>query len=142
MSKPILCLDFDGVMHSYTSKWLGPTLIPDPPVRGLFEFLCQASEAFEIHVFSSRSSAEGGIAAMLNWLMYWANIEVAENASEADGTDRYEELQTTLYNVIADIVWDTTKPPAMLTIDDRALTFTGVWPEIETLRNFKPWNKS
>ena len=29
MSKPILCLDFDGVLHSYTSGWRGAR-IPDP----------------------------------------------------------------------------------------------------------------
>ena len=31
MPKPILCLDFDGVVHSYTSGWKGADVIPDPP---------------------------------------------------------------------------------------------------------------
>jgi hypothetical protein len=34
MRKPILCLDFDGVLHSYTSGWKGAAVIPDPPVPG------------------------------------------------------------------------------------------------------------
>ena len=34
------------------------------------------------------------------------------------------------------------KPPAMVTLDDRALTFTGVWPAIETLRHFQPWTRN
>lgn len=37
--------------------------------------------------------------------------------------------------------WPTEKPSAMVTIDDRALTFDGTWPKIEALKAFKPWNK-
>lgn len=33
------------------------------------------------------------------------------------------------------------KPAAFLTIDDRALTFDGLWPNIDELKGFKPWNK-
>jgi hypothetical protein len=35
MTKPILCLDFDGVIHSYSSGWKGADVIPDPPVEAL-----------------------------------------------------------------------------------------------------------
>ena len=39
MTKPILCLDFDGVVHSYKSGWQGVDAIPDPPTEGFFEWL-------------------------------------------------------------------------------------------------------
>lgn len=35
----------------------------------------------------------------------------------------------------------TEKPPALVTLDDRALTFTGVWPDVQALRVFQPWQK-
>lgn len=38
-------------------------------------------------------------------------------------------------------LFPTERPPATITIDDRAITFTGEWPDMETLINFKPWNK-
>jgi len=64
--KPILCLDFDGVCHSYTSGWRGAAVIPDPPVDGLWDFLFTAMAVFEVHIFSSRSNQSGGITAMQN----------------------------------------------------------------------------
>jgi hypothetical protein len=34
------------------------------------------------------------------------------------------------------------KPPAMVTLDDRAITFTGTWPDMERLRTFQPWTRN
>lgn len=45
------------------------------------------------------------------------------------------------FDTVFNIQFPTEKPPAMVTLDDRALTFTGVWPGMDTLLNFKPWNK-
>jgi len=33
------------------------------------------------------------------------------------------------------------KPSAMVSLDDRCLLFTGEWPSIKSLQEFKPWNK-
>ena len=120
--KPILCLDFDGVLHSYTSGWQGADVIPDPPVPGALRFLAEAVEHFEVHVFSSRSGQPGGIVAMMQWLDLWVEEEL--------GASRFPYYP---------VRFPTEKPPAMLTIDDRALTFTGQWPSIESLLAFKPW---
>lgn len=42
---------------------------------------------------------------------------------------------------IEDVRFANEKPAAMVTIDDRALTFDGTWPDIEVLKAFQPWNK-
>ena len=110
--KPILCLDFDGVIHSYTSGWLGYNIIPDNPVRGAKEFIEKSSEFFEIYVFSTRCNRTEGIEAIKKWLLKWG----------------FPKL-----NVVFE------KPPAFLTIDDRAIQFNGEWPEIEVLKNFRTW---
>jgi len=37
------------------------------------------------------------------------------------------------------ISWPTRKPPAYVTIDDRAIQFTGEWPTLDDIQNFQPW---
>lgn len=127
--KPILCLDFDGVMHSYTSGWQGADVIPDPPVPGLVEFLDRAVEKFTVAVYSSRSGHPNGIFAMQFWLH-----TVLLRALNDDDPVRMAEIWDA-------IQWPKEKPPAMVTIDDRAVTFTGEWPSIDALMAFQPWNK-
>lgn len=126
-NKPILCLDFDGVLHSYTSGWQGVGVIPDPPVDGAIAFLREAVKHFRVAIFSSRSSYPGGITAMCEWLGYHVLDQRTSDNEELAWASAIE--------------WPTTKPSAFVTIDDRALTFDGTWPEIETLKAFKPWNK-
>lgn len=128
MTKPILSVDFDGVIHSYTSGWKGATIIPDAPVPGALKFLRAAVEHFRVCVFSSRSHEPGGVQAMQLWL--WNNIQMCENIVEKEGVRWYTEIE-----------WPKIKPPAFLTLDDRAITFDGTWPSIESLKVFKPWNK-
>src|SRR5712671_1687934 len=100
MSRPILCLDFDGVIHSYTSGWKGADKVPDPPVEGAIEFIITASEHFTIAIFSSRSNQSGGIAAMYDWLKdHWIDYGHAVPA-----TGRWE-----IFNAIQ---WPKEKPPA------------------------------
>ena len=68
-TKPILCLDFDGVCHGYTSGWQGITVIPDQPVAGLFAFLENANKYFDLYIYSSRSSEDEGRQAMRRWFV-------------------------------------------------------------------------
>lgn len=128
MNKPILCLDFDGVLHSYISGWKGADVVADPPVDGAIRFLTDASEKFEIHIYSSRSHQPGGIAAMHEYLAkhirkYW--VDLPESAEK----------------LISRLKFPSEKPPAMITLDDRGLLFDGEFPDIDELLWFKPWNK-
>ena len=125
--RKVVCFDFDGVLHAYTSGWKGPDVVADDPVPGAMQALMAYWKAgFKIAVFSSRSGQFGGIAAMRSALRNWA-IDVFD-LGEA------EEL-------LADIDYPTTKPPAWLIIDDRAFAFQGTFPAADYIENFKPWNK-
>lgn len=139
--KPILCLDFDGVINSYTSGWQGPRALPDPPVEGAIRFLTKAVDDFEVHIFSSRSNYFLGRHAMKKWL--WKNL-IDELKEPLDTRDYwYYNIFAPSYtrNVFSSIHWSKRKPPALLTIDDRALCFDGNFPDLEEVKNFKPWYK-
>lgn len=129
MAKPILCLDFDGVIHSYSSGWKGATTIPDPPVEGALKFIVEAMKHFEVAIYSTRSNAPGGIEAMMMWLDKWSVDEHHGMPGDFD------------HGIWGALQWPTEKPPAFLTIDDRAMMFKGVWPPPEILKSFEPWNK-
>lgn len=124
--KPILCLDFDGVCHSYTSGWQGAAVIPDPPVPGLFEFLDEACRVFDVQIYSSRSHQEGGILAMQLWF-------IKQRALWREGGGRGSET--------IDLAFPEHKPSALVSLDDRGWRFTGSWPSVADLLAFKPWNR-
>ena len=133
---PILCVDFDGVLHSYTSGWQGPRNIPDPPVPGAIDWLrslltdadCVCAMAprfldFNVQIYSSRSRYLGGRRAIRRWL-----------GKQFEAAGHYPQLVELLK-------FPTRKPPALLTIDDRAMCFTGQFPTPERIKAFRPWNK-
>jgi len=121
MTKPILCLDFDGVCHSYSRGWQGATVIADPPVPGMWTFLEEAVQHFEVHIYSSRSHQPGGTHAMQTWF-----LQHAESGYQHDIARKW-------------LHFPTEKPAAFVTLDDRGILFIGVWPSCEELRGFKPW---
>lgn len=123
MKKPILCLDFDGVVHSYTSGWKGAWNIPDPPMPGAIEFITDALlDGWEVVIHSSRARYPFGITMMRNWLRRHSG-----------------NMWDTMGLAIADVRFTRWKPPAVLTIDDRAMRFNGVWPGLDDVRKFKPY---
>lgn len=130
MNKPILCLDFDGVIHSYTSGWKGADVISDPPVPGAIDFLREASQHFRVCVYSSRSHQPHGVRAMTRWLRDWVIADTGTTMLTVADAEWFYKLE-----------WPQEKPPAHVAIDDRALTFIGEWPTISSLKQFEPWNK-
>ncbi len=115
-SKQTVVFDFDGVINSYTSCWQGTAVISDPPVEGIREAIAKIRRSYRVVVVSSRCSQPGGIEAIRNYLEK--------------------------HNIIVDDI-AVNKPPAVVYIDDRALTFDG-HPEtlLAKIKAFKPWNKN
>lgn len=114
-----LAIDFDGVIHAYTSGWRGALEIPDPPVEGAIAWLEAASERFDLAIFSVRAAHPGGVDAMRAWL-------------RANGLpDR----------VLARLRFPVAKPPAELYIDDRAYRFDGAFPSFDELGELEPWTR-
>lgn len=132
MNKPILCVDFDGVIHSYKSGWQGAAIIPDPPVPGALEWLWKATEWFDVQVYSSRSKDPIAREAMQMWMRVHAL-----NSFEPDHPMCWEN------GPAYPIGFSHEKPAAFLTINDRAICFEGNWDDLEAadLLHFKPWNK-
>lgn len=114
--KQTVVVDFDGVIHSYTSGWKGADVIPDPPTPGTREAIAKLRESYTVVVVSSRCHQEGGIEAIKTWL--------AMNGIEVD-------------------LITNDKPPHIVVIDDRAIRFNGEWDSvIESIPVASiPWNK-
>ena len=138
--KPTLCLDFDGVIHSYDSGWKGASRVPDPPVPGAIDALLGYLDAgFEVAIFSSRSKSLLGRLAMKRWL----GREIAKHWESGGSSPSYAEVECwgDATHIVRKFSWPWFKPAALITLDDRALTFDGTWPTAAALRAFKPWNK-
>lgn len=140
--KPILCVDFDGVIHSYTSPWQGVDKIPDPPVPGALAWLRRCVQHFEVHIYSSRSKGQAGREAMCDYLRINAQREFAP-AMSATQLDLPTEAVENLDAFVHELHFSSEKPPAFLTVDDRAVVFNGRFDVLEPswLLKFKPWNK-
>lgn len=115
MSKRTIAIDFDGVVHSYESGWLG--VVPtDPPVDEARDAIAAIrAMGFEVHLFTCRAETHAGRRAIHAWL----------------------ELHGIQVDKVTAI-----KPHALLYVDDRAARFNGSWKEIVELAQDvpRPWN--
>ena len=130
-NKPIICVDFDGVIHSYDKGWQDGEIYGNV-VSGFFEWYYKIRDSFEVVIYSSRSKNDDGIYAMKTWMDKQHGQWSVDN-----GGARNEIFSVNLQ-------FANEKPPAYLTIDDRAIRFNGDWQAseltVEAMKNYKPWN--
>jgi len=106
-----ICLDFDGVLHSYRSGWCGAEVIPDPPIHGTRESVARLRQQYRVVVLSARCHTAAGRQAVASWL------------------DRH--------GIVVDEVCEH-KPPAHAYVDDRAVRFRGNWDTLlDEIRDFR-----
>lgn len=112
--KPMLAIDFDGVIHSYT----GGDGEFTPPVPGAIDFILRALERFEVCIYSTRCGHPQNILGM--------QVYLSHHGLPPDALRRLK--------------FPVHKPPAHVFLDDRAVRFDGEWPELDALADFQPWN--
>lgn len=141
MSKT-LCVDFDGVLHAYTSGWQGGARVTDGPVPGAMEWLyAMVGHGYDVSVFSTRSSTDEGIFAMQSAIKHWMAHWLHNVGLDGDSLVPMTLCESMAGGIVNSLHFPRAKPAAWLTIDDRALCFRGEFPSIETIESFRPWNK-
>ena len=147
--RPLLAIDFDGVIHSYERGWQDGTIYGDM-TAGFWVWAERASMAFTLVVYSSRSKTLEGRQAMRQWMEFqWSKrclqagvqgvtlhdddrLTVTEAGAETTGSGPRIEFQ-----------FAAEKPAAWLTIDDRCVRFDGNWDDPilspDIMLGFKPW---
>jgi len=99
--KPMIVLDFDGVIHRYRQGWQGGEIY-DEPMPGIESVLQEWSERFKLVILTTRDpNVPGGV---WDWLKKY---ELHRFFGPGDVTNK--------------------KPPAMVYVDDRGYRFEGKW---------------
>lgn len=121
--RPTVCVDFDGVIHSYERGWQDG-VIYGTVVPGFFEWVERVRGRVKIVIYSSRCKDEAQRDAVFAWL----DDQWLKSGRTGSWSCRLARE----------------KPAAWLTIDDRAIRFDGNWeaPELspEAILAFRPWN--
>lgn len=111
-----VAVDFDGVIHSYTTPWIDHETTPDPPVPGAIEWLNGIVDHFTLVIHTTRGATAGGREAVLRYLR-----EAGYKGPTPEVTNQ--------------------KVPALVYIDDRGWRFEGTFPTRHEIHAARPWNK-
>jgi len=114
-----VCVDFDGVIHSYRQVGLGSYVVADPPVPGAIHWLRTLVDSAKVYIHTTRMLDDGAEGAMREWL--------SRNGLPEDA--------------LSQLVFTARKVPAELYIDDRAFRFEGTFPTVDEIARMKPWNR-
>lgn len=143
-NRKLVCVDFDGVLHSHRSGWRGVATIPDPPVPGAMAWLVDVADVFDLAIYSTRSASWRGRRAMRGWLRdHMARYMFGRLPSRGDpGSKKSWRYCANRARVIVEkrIQWPKTKPPAWVTLDDRCIRFRGVFPSDSEINGYQAWN--
>jgi hypothetical protein len=119
-----VAVDFDGVIHSYTSAWVSEEFIPDPPVEGAIEWLNEISRHFTVVIHTTRGRTFEGRAAVFHYL---------RDHGYTGGTAESGGIKVTHEKI-----------PALVYVDDRGWRFTGPgsFPTVREIHEARPWNRT
>lgn len=124
--RPNICVEFDSVIHSYTSGWKGTKIVADDPMPGAIEWLVDIQPDAIVNILSPRYRSEGGKEAVQDWL--FEQIAIYTDLSEIEARELvYEKIK-----------YPADYPPANMYISARGYRFTGKFPTGNEIAGFKP----
>jgi len=147
MKKYTIAIDFDGVIHSYTSPWVAPHVIPDGPVPGVIEWLHATIQDFEVVILTTRGKTWRGRRAVRRWLRHYAGdgwwFDETESRLEPGSISGDPGIEiVTSSRGLERVSVTAVKHAALVYIDDRAFRFDGAnLPTAQQIHAARPWNK-
>lgn len=113
MARKSIVFDFDGVIHKYSRGWQDGSIY-DEPVPGIKEVINELHRDYDIYIVTTRARELSGEYAVKDYL-------------DKHGIE---------YDMVTSV-----KVPAIVYVDDRALTFNpdNISTLVKSIKNFQPW---
>ena len=126
-----IAVDFDGVIHQYTSKFDIDEL--DPPMPGAFEWLEEMVKHFTVVIHSCRLTPHGD-----EEDTYGRELEMARALLVVEEGFLEHGLPQEVLDELE--FWQKPgKPTALVYIDDRGFRFEGTFPSKKQIHQLRPW---